>query len=906
MGRISTGVGVVSGLNYQELTNSLIAIDKKPIDLLTEQINSRKNQQVAYTSITASLVSLSLSIGQFSQSRVLQARSATSSNDSLVQATADSTAVPGSYSVRPVRQAQAQRYSSAGFSDFNTAPVGAGTLSIKQGGFVTSDTSLDLLNGGDGVARGKIRITDRSGTSTVVDLSAARTVGDVLKSINENGVAAVTASVAGDALVITDHTGQTTANLAVQEVAAGTTAAGLGLVGSVAANVRTGSDVLRLSTDSKLANLNDGLGVRRHGTQDDLRITLKDGSTIDVNLATAKTVQDVLTAINSNSQNSGNLTASISGDGDKLLLTDSSGGGGTLNVAALNGSKAAQDLGILGNEQAGGVLTGGRLLAGLNSVLLKNVRGGQGVATPGQIQLTDRSGATASVDLSAAQSLGDVVTAINSAGLGITASINAQGHGLTLSDTTGSSASNLIVADLGGGTTAANLNLVANTTATKVQSGDLNRAYINENTLLSSLNNGDGIGTGLIKITDKNGVSAVLNISGTSFKTVGDVLTAVNAAAVEVSATINATGDGILLTDVSGGSGSLSVEDQSGGKVAEKLKIKGTNSSAIDGALKYSVTLDADDTLTDVVIKLSTSGAPVTASVFNTGGPSGFRLLVSSKKSGEIGRLLVDSGATGLGFTQSQEAQDAVLQLNGTGSSPVLFASGTNAFEGIVTGLSLEIRGTSTSSVNVTVSEDGDALVNAIATFVDGFNKVSDTLRKQTAFDTATNTKSTLQGDRTAGQLQEALFSSFGRQYGSADNAIRSFAQIGVKLKSGQLSFDEGALRNALANDPDAVKNFFDAATTGAAASLKKTVGAFSDSGTGILFRRLDTLSAQAEDMQKRVDTLNVALENKRVRFLNQFLVLEKTLAQLQSQQNSLGSLASLAGSSSSSSSKSS
>lgn len=902
MGRISSGVGLVSGLNYQQLADSLVAVDKVPVDQLTAQANAHKQQQVAFTSISASLLSMSFAVSQFNQSRVLQARQASSSNDSLLQAAADSTAVLGSYNFRPIRQAQAQRYTSAGFADFNTAPVGAGTLTIKQGGFVTSDTSLDLLNGGAGVVRGKIRLTDRSGTSTVVDLSAARTVGDVVKAINDNGVASVTASTSGDAIVLTDHTGQTTANLAVQEVGAGTTAAGLGIVGSVAAAVKTGTDVLRLSSDFKLANLNDGLGVRRNGTQDDLRITLKSGATIDVNLASAKTVQDVLTAINTDGENVGTLTASLSGDGDKLVLTDTTGGGGTLGVAALNGSQAARDLGILGSEQAGGVLTGGRLLAGLNSVLLKNVRGGQGIGTPGQVQLTDRTGATATVDLTTAQSLGEVVVAINASGLGIQASINTQEHGLTLTDTTGATASNLIVADLGGGTTAADLNIDGNVAAATLQSGDLHRAYINENTLLSTLNNGDGIGSGLIKITDKAGTSTVLNIAGTSFKTVGDVLSAINAAAVDVTAAINSTGDGILLTDASGGSGSLSVEDQNGGKVAANLKIKGTSANTIDGALKYDVALDGDDTLTDVVIKLSNAGAPVTASVFNTGGPAGFRLLVSSKKSGEVGRLLIDSGATGLGFTQSQEAQDALLQLSGTGSTPVLFSSNTNAFEGIVTGLSLEVRGTSTSNVNVTVAENGDALVDALSSFVDGFNKVADSLRKQTSYDTTTNTKATLQGDRTANQLQDVLFGLVGRQYGPSGNAVRTFAQLGIRSKGGQLSFDEATLRDQLAKNPDAVKSFFDAADVGAGAVVKKSINTFGDARTGVLFRRIESLDTQATDMQSRIDVLTKALENKRTRLMNRFLTLEKTLAQLQSQQNSLGALSSLLSSSSTSS----
>ncbi|MGC3967105.1 MAG: flagellin hook IN motif-containing protein [Pirellulales bacterium] len=432
------------------------------------------------------------------------------------------------------------------------------------------------------MARGKIRITDRSGVSAVVDLSGTRSVGDVLKAINDNGLASVTASVHGDAIVLTDQSGSVSGSINVQELAGGRTAADLGIIGSVAASEKVGTDIVRLGGALKLSSLNDGLGVRTSGTQDDLRITLKDGGTIDVKLADAKTIDDVINAINNDSENSSRVTASISGDGDRLVLTDSTGGGGTLSVAAINGSKAATDLGILGTEQSGGVLTGGRLLSGLNSVLLKNLDGGSGIATPGQVQLTDRSGATATIDLTSAASLGDVVQAINDAGLGIKAAINEQGHGITLADTTGSSASNLIVADLGGGTTATDLNIAGSVAANSIKSGDLHQSYINENTLLKNLGNGAGVSDGQIRISDRAGNSTVLNVTSTSYKTVGDLIAGINAGSAQVTASINATGDGIQIVDNSGGGGSLIVQNVGNGKTATDLRIAGTGSPKIE------------------------------------------------------------------------------------------------------------------------------------------------------------------------------------------------------------------------------------------------------------------------------------------------------------------------------------
>src|SRR5581483_4536732 len=207
----------------------------------------------------------------------------------------------------------------------------------------------------------------------------------------------VQASINGNSLVLADKSGSTSGNLIVQDVANGTTAANLGIAGSVASSTLTGTNLVSLSGSTQLGSLNDGNGVGTADSIPDFVITLKNGSSFAVTVGSATTLQNVVDSINNNSQNGGNLTASISGT--HLVLTDNTGGSGTLSVSALNGSTAAKDLGIQGTEQGGGVLTGSQIVSGLDTVLLKDLNGGSGITTPGQIQLTDRSGATATVDL---------------------------------------------------------------------------------------------------------------------------------------------------------------------------------------------------------------------------------------------------------------------------------------------------------------------------------------------------------------------------------------------------------------------------------------------------------------------------------------------------------------------------
>ena len=88
-----------------------------------------------------------------------------------------------------------------------------------------------MLNGGQGVARGSIRITDRSGAHADIDLSAVQTIDDVLDAINNAARISVRPSPDGDHIRLIDTTGQSAANLKVQEVGGGQHGGLAGLAG---------------------------------------------------------------------------------------------------------------------------------------------------------------------------------------------------------------------------------------------------------------------------------------------------------------------------------------------------------------------------------------------------------------------------------------------------------------------------------------------------------------------------------------------------------------------------------------------------------------------------------------------------------------------------------------------------
>jgi flagellar hook-associated protein 2 len=601
MSRISSSVGLITGIPIEETVAKLMAVAARPRDILKSRNDGLKQQQLAIDTLGSRLLSFQFAVNKLKATSVFQTREVTSSDTDVLDVALPATGTPtvGSFQVRPVQAASAQQLVSQRFESA-AEELSGGLLSFRFGGHVDKGVALDQLNGGAGVPRGKIRITDRSGATATIDLSFARTVDDVLAAINSNSDISVTAATSGDALTLTDNSGGS-GNLRVQEVGSGTTAAGLGLAGiNVAASQAAGGDVLTLHANTKLSELNDGNGVEitEEGVVD-LFVTLSDASELSIDLHDAVTLGDVVEQINAADPDK--LVAAISADGRRLELTDLTGGVGDFSVANGAASTAAQELGIAAEVSGSATITGGRLIAGLRDTLLASLNGGQGLGDLGDVEITDRDGGSDTVDLSGAETLGDVVELINASSAAVSASINAARNGIVVADESGGSG-DLTIANADATNSADALGIAVDDAVASVNSGALGRQTLSRATLLSSLNGGKGVTLGDVRVTDTDGVSqtADLDAFGSAPTTVGDVIDAINALTNGVEARINDTGDGILIVDTAEGSSPLAVKDVSGNlakslnltRPSTTVEIEGTPTKVIDGTAAYAIDLD--------------------------------------------------------------------------------------------------------------------------------------------------------------------------------------------------------------------------------------------------------------------------------------------------------------------------
>lgn len=894
--------GLISGIDTASIVDSLMKLESGARNLVEDRQTVVEDKRLAVMDLSALMVSLKVRLASVRATRGVSTVSASSSNSSILSATTSVGASAGTHQFTVARLAVTQQFLGTGVAS-KTSILGTGTLTLRDGAArLTSDTALSTLNGQDGVRLGKIRITDRSGISEIVDLSNAVTMGDVLEAINAAEDIGVEASVSNGKLVLTDTTGLTSSNLIVTEVGSTHTAEDLGVKSSVAANTLTGTNLVSVNADTSLSLLNDGLGVRQSGGND-FTVTLRDGSSFTVDLGSAETLGDAVDAINAASQahsNPGAVVAAINDDGDGLKLTDSSVGG-SLTVTALGGSRAAQDLGLLGTDTAGdGVIQGRALLGDLQSVLLNTLNGGDGVAR-GRISITDRAGTASTVDLRGADTVQDVIDAINAASANVTASLNEAGTGIVVTDNTGQSG-NLVIADLDGTTTAADLGLVVNSAVSEVSSGDLQRQVVNEATLLSSLNHGDGVPRGKFTITDSSGATATIDLTQGDETTLQDVIDEINNnPTINVTARINDAGDGLVIEDNAAGGNLLTIADVSG-TAAQSLGLAGTAASGttfIDGSSTVEIEVEADDTLESLVSKINSSGAAVKASIVNDGSAeTPYRLALSASGSGTLGAMTADlSGNLAFSLSESVAAVDAVVRVGAASERPLLVTSSSNTVTGVVDKVTLDLHSAApTTTVTVSITQDTSAITSAVSGVVDLFNQVFAKINEYTAFDTTTMKGEVLQGDNVVLSAERRLQSLLTQSFSGTGSNYTSLSKLGIRFESdGTLSFDTEAFQKVLASDSGSVEKLFMDTTNGFLAKSSTLVNSLAQSATGSLSIYADQLQDQYDLYTKRIESMDKLLEDKRARLELSFANMETAIASLQTQESALSSLADLA-----------
>lgn len=727
---------------------------------------------------------------------------------------------------------------------------------------------------GTGASATDLNFVVRSGASFTVDLNAGvstspTTVQDVLNAINNaaGNAGKVTASIStdGQSLTMTDNTAGAGV-LTVTALNSANALQDLGLRGVTPENLLTGLEDaangnrivgkrLIPALNSTLARTLNG-AVRQFAASDtrgvadgSIAITDRAGTSTTVNLSSrVQTTLDAATLVGDTSVD----LASGAGFAVGNLLRVTNGASTVLRrVTAVNYAT-----GVVSFDQAIGVAFGAGSAAYAANESLSEIANGVSGRTAGVItaafnaernglKLTDtgsgtgllriaESGSTTADDLgvltggitaATVDALGTTTTFTDAALVGqkdrliglqveVTAGTNTGYSGtiLDFNDTTGLVTLATAAAAAFDATSVYNITGVD---ASSFNGRDTDPAYLSERTKLSSFNGGKGVFAGSIRITDREGKAFTVDLSQETRlgEAINDINAAATAATSVLTARVNDTGDGILLTS-SAGAGTIKVEEVSGGTTARDLNLLKTSStSTLDGTFEYTVTIGASDTLETLRDAINALKANVTATIVQDGNPSApYRLNLTSQRSGLAGKLVVDPQRLNLSFQVVSEGEDAAL-LFGSGSGggkPVLFTSSSNTASSVVPGMTVTLKAVSGTPVTATVTRDTGYVADQVNDFVANFNTVVDAIKSDIRYLPDTQERGILNGNASIVNLQNDLYRTVLQQIPKLPGDLNGMENVGVKLATtGTLTFDRTRFLDKLAADFKGVKKLF-------------------------------------------------------------------------------------------------
>ena len=329
-----------------------------------------------------------------------------------------------------------------------------------------------------------------------------------------------------------------------------------------------------------------------------------------------------------------------------------------------------------------------------------------------------------------------------------------------------------------------------------------------------------------------------------------------------------------------------------------------------------SLTLSVGDKSVDIKVGPSTTleniinqindgaGDVLKASIVNTGGENGYKMILQSKESGEKNQikfsvkgdkadgakqvlkelgfnatekeviddqgkitgynLEINTADTSAGGKQLQKAQDAKFNFNG-----IDITRSSNSVDDLIVGVTFNLnnvdeKNSTTGALKesvITIGKDTDAVVKSLKSMVTAYNDLISNITTATSYDRENDVAGTLNGMSEITGIKrklQNLFESSNSDGMSLQNFGFSFTEKGV------LSVDESKLKDAINKDYEGFKSFFTNSTE------YKNAGVF---GKVEINQKLDDISGKLKINGKEI-TINLQNGNNAVKNANELVKL--------------------------------
>jgi flagellar hook-associated protein 2 len=466
--------GVVSGLNTQSIIDALVAAEKQPLTDLQNQEATLTAQQSAYTQVGTAIDNVVTAIKSFTVSSAGSSRLATSSDQSIMSASAGASASVASYQVSVQNLATATRALSTGA--IGAAVTGSVDTSktLNNAGLAAPVTAGNLTVTVDGQ---DLTVAVDPATSTLQSVMAGIT-GAIQTQLSTSDSGTVSASIVNGQMQLSIAGFTTSHTISFANGATGNVAVALGLDQQSIAGATDGTVTGTAYLDPTLASLNLPGSVTAGQIS-----AIVDGNIVHYSVGdpTTTTLDQLMTGFGQAIQNQlqaagpggspasdAGATATFSVVGNKLQLSitgaarghslsfsaagDSSNALGMLGIANVTASSSTTNPTIAGTTNLGVA----RMVSTLDTAGISGLNS----TTAGVLKI---NGVSISYNTTT-DSLSDVITRINKSGAGVIASVDRSTDKIELTaQATGAVA--IDIADGPGFNLAAKLGLAPGTTA---------------------------------------------------------------------------------------------------------------------------------------------------------------------------------------------------------------------------------------------------------------------------------------------------------------------------------------------------------------------------------------------------------------------------------------------------------
>lgn len=322
------------------------------------------------------------------------------------------------------------------------------------------------------------------------------------------------------------------------------------------------------------------------------------------------------------------------------------------------------------------------------------------------------------------------------------------------------------------------------------------------------------------------------------------------------------------------------------------------------GDKSVDIKVGASTTLEDIINQINDgAGDAIKASIVNTGGENGYKMILQSKESGEKNQIkfsvkgdkadgtkqvlsalgfnatekeITDEkgNTTGFDFSldftkseakQLQKAQDAKFNFNG-----IDITRSSNSVDDLIVGVTFNLnnvdeKNSTTGALKesvITIGKDTDAVVKSLKSMVTAYNDLISNISTATSYDRENGVAGTLNGMSEITGIKRKLQNLFE----STNSDGMSLQSFGFSFtEKGVLSVDESKLKDTISKDYEGFKSFFTNSTE------YKNAGVF---GTEKINTKLDDISGKLKINGKEIQIdLNkgdaVKNANELVRLIN-------------------------------------